>query len=45
MIYSFSKQGKHLMKPTTESRLGPLESRTKTFIMGMEVVELIAIIS
>jgi len=32
-------------KPTTEFKLGHLESRTKTFIVGIEVLKLIMIIS
>ncbi len=42
--YSLSKQGKHLRKSTTTSRLGPFESRTKTFTVRIEVVRLTAII-
>ena len=42
MTYSFSRQGKHLRKLITESRLGPIESITKTFIV---VVRLMAVIS
>jgi hypothetical protein len=34
-----------LMKSTNESRLGPPESRTKIFRVGIEVVNLIMIIS
>jgi hypothetical protein len=44
MAYSLTKQGKHLRKSTTASRLGPIESRTKTFMVSILVVKLTEII-
>jgi hypothetical protein len=44
MTYSLSKQGKHLRKLTTISRLGPAESRTKILMACILVVKLTATI-
>jgi hypothetical protein len=45
MTCSVCKQGKNLRKPIIESRLGPTESITKTFMVSIVVVRLMAVIS
>ena len=44
MTYNLSKQGKHLRKLTTTSRLGPPETRTKTLTVCILVVKPTSII-
>ena len=44
MAYNLSKQGKHLRKLTTESRLGPSERRTKMLMVCILAVKLTATI-
>jgi tetrahydromethanopterin S-methyltransferase subunit C len=44
VIYSVSKHGTHLRKSTTASRLGPSETRAKTFTVGIELGMLTAVV-